>query len=95
MNTKQKAIEIANKFVTKSVFEMDNEQLKLERMVAKKHAITCVNEIIKVLQTTTGHWEQVENDVTFWESVWESKNQKQIENDFTFWESVRTEIEAL
>lgn len=34
MNAKQKANEIVNRFITKSVFDMNNDQLKLERMIA-------------------------------------------------------------
>lgn len=83
MNTKQKANEIANRFVTKSVFDMNNDQLKLERMIAKKHAIICVEEIVKALETTTGHCELRRLD------------QQEVQSDFAFWEQVKTEIEAL
>jgi hypothetical protein len=51
MNAKQKANEIANRFVTKSVFDMSNEQLKEERVIAKKHALVCVDEILKAVTT--------------------------------------------
>ena len=46
MTTKEKAIEIANRFTRKSVFEMDNDELKVERVEAKKAALTCVDEIL-------------------------------------------------
>jgi len=51
MNAKQKANEIANRFVTKSVFDMTNEELKQERLLAKKHALVCVDEILKAVTT--------------------------------------------
>ena len=57
MTAKQKAEELANKFVTKSVFDMDDDELYLQRSNAKKHAITCIDEIIGALEITTGHLE--------------------------------------
>ena len=36
MTPKEKALELANKFVTESVFDMDNDELKEERLKAKK-----------------------------------------------------------
>jgi len=50
MTEKQKATEIANLFVTKSIFDMDNNELQIERENAKKFSIIAVNETIKVLE---------------------------------------------
>lgn len=83
MNAKQKANKIANRFVTKSVFDMDDDQLKTEREAAKKHAIICVKEIVEALKVTTGHCELRELDL------------QEVKNDFSFWYSVIDEIEAL
>ena len=57
MSTKQTANRIAQKFVTKSIFDMDSDELKQERLSAKKHATTCVIEIINAIEITTGHCE--------------------------------------
>ncbi len=83
MNAKQKANEIANKFVTRSVFDMSNEQLKEERVIAKRNALICVDEIIDALKITTGHCELRRLD------------QQEVNSDFAFWDKVKTEIEAL
>lgn len=83
MNAKQKANEIANKFVTRSVFDMSNEQLKEERVIAKRNALICVDEIIDALKITTGHCELRKLD------------QQEVDSDFAFWDKVKTEIEAL
>jgi hypothetical protein len=83
MNAKKKANEIANRFVTRSVFDMSNEQLKEERVIAKRNALICVDEIIDALKITTGHCELRRLD------------QQEIQSDFAFWEQVKTEIEAL
>ena len=83
MNAKQKANEIANKFVTRSVFDMSNDQLKAERIIAKRNALICVDEIIDALKITTGHCELRKLD------------QQEVQSDFAFWEQVKAEIEAL
>lgn len=83
MNAKQKANEIANKFVTRSVFDMSNEQLKEERVIAKRNALICVDEIIDALKITTGHCELRRID------------EQEVNSDFVFWDKVKTEIEAL
>jgi hypothetical protein len=44
---KEKAIALANKFVTRSVFDMNNEQLKKERLTAKRSAIITINEQVE------------------------------------------------
>jgi hypothetical protein len=49
MTPKKKATELANKFVTKSVFDMTDEELKQERLNAKKNALICVDEILQYI----------------------------------------------
>ena len=49
MTPKKKATELANKFVTKSVFVMTDEELKQERLNAKKNALICVHEILQYI----------------------------------------------
>ena len=49
MNAKKMGNEIANKFVTKSIFDMNKEELNKERITAKKHALFCVDEILKAV----------------------------------------------
>ena len=83
MNSKQKANEIANKFVTRSVFDMSNEQLKEERVIAKRNALICVDEIIDALKITTEHCELRRLD------------QQEVQSDFDYWRKVKVEIEAL
>ena len=46
MNPKDKAIELANKFIRKSVFDMTDEELKEQREQGKAFAIICVDEIL-------------------------------------------------
>ena len=46
MTPKEKATNLANLFVTKSVFDMTNEELKQERILAKRHALMAVEEIL-------------------------------------------------
>lgn len=49
MTPKKKAMELANKFVTKSVFDMTDEELKQGRLNAKKNALICVDEILQYI----------------------------------------------
>jgi hypothetical protein len=49
MTPKEKALELANKFVLKSVFDMNNDELIESRQLAKQYALIAVDEIIKVL----------------------------------------------
>jgi hypothetical protein len=83
MNEKQKAREIASKFVTRSVFDMSNEQLKEERTTAKRNALICVNEIIEALKITTGHCELNKLD------------QQEVSSDLAYWEKVETELKEM
>ena len=57
MNAKEKANKIANAMVTRSVFDMNNEELKTARIHAKAQAHFVVDEIIEALKITTGHCE--------------------------------------
>jgi len=67
MTAKYKANELANRFVTKSVFDMTNEELKEQRILAKRNAIICVNEIIDAID-----WHEFETpnkEINYWLDV--------------------------
>ena len=49
MTSKELATELTNKFVTKSVFDMTDDELKEERLKAKKNALICVDEILQYI----------------------------------------------
>jgi hypothetical protein len=49
MTPKKKAIELANKFISKSIFDMTDEELKEQRKQGKVFAIICVKEIVTEL----------------------------------------------
>lgn len=49
IQAKEKANELANKFVFKSVFDMDNKELAEARKQGKQCALICVDEILKTL----------------------------------------------
>lgn len=49
MTPKKVATELANKFVTKSVFDMTDDELKQERITAKRNALICVDEILQYI----------------------------------------------
>jgi hypothetical protein len=71
MTPKEKAIELSNKFVTKSVFDMTDLELKIERENAKRNALIAVNEIIKQcwdyrdidLQRSYDYWQEVKKEI--------------------------------
>jgi len=46
MRPKDKASKLANKFITKSVFDMTDKELKEQREQGKTFAIICVDEIL-------------------------------------------------
>lgn len=48
MKPSEKANELANKFISKSVFDMTDQELKLERKLGKKYALICVDEILSL-----------------------------------------------
>ena len=71
MKTREKAIELYNKF-------RNENSVMTANIRAKKQAIICVNEIIKALKTTTGHCtlklldrQEVQNDFEYWDDVLE------------------------
>jgi hypothetical protein len=68
MTPKEKATELANKFVRKSVFDMDDNQLKEERLQAKKSAVICADECIKLANLMDGGF-SFEKEIGFWEQV--------------------------
>ena len=49
MTPKKIATELANKFVTKSIFDMSDNELKQERINAKRNALICVDEILQYI----------------------------------------------
>jgi hypothetical protein len=79
MTPKEKAEELANKFVRKSVFDMNNIDLKEERLQAKKSAFIAVDEIIRVLAEDLGDYRSYYNYHTADE----------------YWQEVKQEIEKL
>ena len=77
MKTREKAIELYNKF-------RNENSVMTANIRAKKQAIICVNEIIKALKTTTGHCtlslldrQEVQSDFEYWDDVLE-----EIKNNF-------------
>ena len=83
MTAKEKANKIANAMVTRSVFDMSNDELKTARIQAKEQAKYVVDEIIEALKITTGHCELRRLD------------QQEVQSDFDYWNKVKTEIDAL
>ena len=83
MNAKEKANKIANAMVTRSVFDMSNDELKIARIHAKEQAKYVVEEIIEALKITTGHCELRRLD------------QQEVQSDFDYWDKVKAEIDAL
>lgn len=65
MTPKEKANELANKFVFKSVFDMTNEELKEARKTAKQCALIAVDEILKTIMFEPEAYE----DRVFWNNV--------------------------
>jgi hypothetical protein len=68
MTPKEKATELANKFVRKSVFDMDDSELEEERLQAKKSAIICADECIKLANLMDGGF-SFEKEIEFWKQV--------------------------
>lgn len=74
MTPKKVATELANKFVTKSVFEMTDEELKQERLIAKRNALICVDEILQYIdRINEKHQGSILNDAD-WLKVKEELN---------------------
>ena len=68
MNEKEKANELANKFVSKSVFDMTDEELKIERIRAKQCALIAVDEIIEFL-TQASEYLAFPEQIKYWQQV--------------------------
>jgi hypothetical protein len=68
MTPKEKATELANKFVRKSVFDMNDSELKEERLQAKKSALICADECIKLANLMDGGF-SFEKEIEFWKQV--------------------------
>mgnify|MGYP003680604991 FL=1 len=66
MEASKKANELANKFITKSVFDMTDEELKEQREQGKSFAIICVDEI---LNDNPNIYDSDRLNHKYWESV--------------------------
>lgn len=66
MTPKEKARELANKFILKSVFDMTDEELKEQRKQGKAFAIIHVEELLKstfVQNNTFNYWSNVIDEI--------------------------------
>ena len=64
MTPKKIATELANKFVTKCIFDMSDDELKQERLTAKRNALICVDEILQYIdRINEKHQGSILNDV--------------------------------
>ena len=66
MTPKEKANELANKFISKSIFDMTDEELKAERELGKKYALICIDEI---LNDNPNIYDSHRLNHNYWESV--------------------------
>ena len=74
MEASKKANELANKFITKSVFDMTDDELKEQREQGKAFAIICVHEILNSIKRDSdftityerakGYWVEVEREIS-------------------------------
>jgi hypothetical protein len=67
MEASKKANELANKFITKSVFDMTDEELKEQREQGKAFAIICVDEILNVYDSDRlnhKYWKEVKRQIS-------------------------------
>lgn len=62
---KKMALEIANKYVTKSIFFMDDDELKEQRIQARENAIKCVQIILNTVYGDIGS----SPEKTYWLAV--------------------------
>jgi len=83
MSEREKANKLANKFITKSIFDMSKDELTEQRRNAKMHATTCVDEIINALNITTGH------------CTLKKLDHQEVISDLRYWEGVKKEIDLL
>lgn len=79
MTPKEKANYLANLFITKSIFDMDNDELKTARIHAKDQSTACVNEIIKSLEEYGDRTMELQN----------------MDREFAWWDKVLEEIKSL
>jgi hypothetical protein len=73
MTAEEKANQFANRFVTKSVFDMTYEELQEERIRAKKCALIAVQEVINAnphsnpfntdVYSTMNYWLEVKEEI--------------------------------
>lgn len=70
LSAKKRANQLANKFISKSIFDMDNEELKEQRIIGKSFALICVNEIVTELNKLPSkdlsdlqYWSTVEHEI--------------------------------
>lgn len=67
---KEKANELANKFVFESVFDMNDEQLKESRLKAKQCALIAVDEILEATDKLVGGKVMFKNPkLKYWKEV--------------------------
>ena len=71
MTPKEKATKLVNKFVTKSVFDMDDNEFIQEKLKAKNAALICADEIIKEHCHDSEHKDPIAQDkwIEFWQQV--------------------------
>jgi hypothetical protein len=67
VKAEEKSIELANKFITKSVFDMTDEELKAQRNQGKAFAIICVDEILNgsrlYYPEDYNYWKEVRQEI--------------------------------
>ena len=68
MTPKEKAIELTNKFVFKSVFDMNQSELKEARIKAKQCALIAVDEIMQFL-TQASEYLAFPEQIKYWLQV--------------------------
>jgi len=74
MEPKEKAKELVDKFVLKSVFDMNNDELIESRQLAKQYALIAVDEI-RYFMINTLKWDKKHNgNVLYWEEVKQELN---------------------
>ena len=63
MTPKEKAKELANKFVFKSIFDMTDLELIEARQIAKQCALIAVQEVLKAVSEDLDYWEEVKQEI--------------------------------
>ncbi len=68
MKAREKANELANKFISKSVFDMTDKELKEQREQGKSFAIICVDEILNGSRLfyieDYDYWKEVKQEIS-------------------------------